>query len=174
MHAFDADGIYAGVSDDHEWLKEQAFREFAKKKACLVRQYSRYCYEEQGLCVSGERTIGENIADIDGIQVAYTAYKFVTQILGADPPIPSMLRYSSDQIFFMAFARTWCSKAKVTWVDLLDEHTPDRPRVEIALRNVRLFGRTFGCKVGSRYAPIRKACSLWGELEEPARRRYRK
>lgn len=171
MHALDADGIFAGSASSHAWLKPEAFREFTKRKDCLIRQSSKYCARGRGrtvgLCQDGERAIGENMADIDGIKVALTAYKVVSQVVGTDPPIPGMLNTTHDQIFFLSVVRTWCSKnVAPTWHELKNVHAPDKSRLEIALRNVAQFAVAFGCKMGTKYVPMSADCSLWGEVDE--------
>lgn len=167
MHAFDARNVYSGASSDQEWLKESSFQEFEKKKRCLVRQYSTYCYQERGVCVRGDSTISDNIADIDGLKVAYTAYKFATQVFGKEPPLPGMMNYTDDQIFFMSTARSFCAKG---WSDVWSTgryvHTPSKPRVEMMIKNALIFARAFNCKVGSKYAPLIR-CSIWGDLANP-------
>jgi len=173
MHAFDASGIKAGLHPDKEWLKPSVFREFEKRKNCLIRQYSKQCSPSANACISGTRTVSENIGDVDGTKIVYTAFKFATQVFGEDPPIPSMLHYTNDQLFFLASARTWCSTSRTT-DDLLSlpsaEHTPDEFRVDVTLRNVPVFARAFQCIVGSKYAPL-KICTVWGDLANPARKR---
>lgn len=166
LHAFDSNWIYYGGHADQKWLKEGGLQEFVKKKECLERQYSKFCYKEKGQCVSGTRTLSENIADIDGLKVAYAAYKIATQVVGIDPPIPDLVHYTGDQLFFMAFARTWCAEVTETTLNLEDIHTPNKPRVEAAVKNVPVFAKAFGCTVGSKYAPVTR-CSVWGELEDP-------
>lgn len=183
MHALDPNNIYNDYNNKSNLrpktqeparkaraadLKAESLKEFEEKKSCLVSQYSSYCYKGNK-CVSGERTVAENMADIDGIKVAYTAYRVVTQVLGSDPPIPGMIHYTNDQMFFLAFARNWCSKEEVTWSRLEDEHTPDKARVELGLGNVDLFSKAFKCTDGSKYSPASR-CSLWGDLREPSKR----
>lgn len=168
MHAFDSTNLYQGPQQNKEWLKDSVWPEFEKRKNCLVRQYAKSCFPGKDACVNGKKTVGENIADIDGIKVAYTAYKFATQVFGDDPPVPDMLTYTQDQLFFLTTARTWCSRG---WKEnLLDDvHTPDKPRVDVMMRNVPVFARAYKCTVGSEYAPM-KICSMWGDLANPVRK----
>jgi len=171
MHAFDADNINQRPHPEKEWLDQNVAFEFKKRANCLVRQYAKHCFESQGECLSGEKTLSENIADIDGIKVAYTAFKFATQVFGDDPPIPSMLKYTNDQLFFLATAVDSCKHKNDTLeLDQTDTHSPSKIRVDMALSNVPVFARAFRCEVGSKYAPL-KICTVWGDLANPARKR---
>lgn len=167
MHALDVNGVYTpGPHMEEEWLDVPALLEFEKRKECLVRQYSKYCYPNHNACVNGTKNIGENMVDIDGLKIAYTAFKFASQVFGDDPPIPALLHYTQDQLFFLATSRWRCERGlDPQWMD--DPHTPSKPRIDVMLRNVPLFARSFQCTTGSTYAPL-KICSLWGDLENPA------
>uniref|UniRef100_A0A915IB14 Peptidase M13 C-terminal domain-containing protein n=1 Tax=Romanomermis culicivorax TaxID=13658 RepID=A0A915IB14_ROMCU len=96
------------------------------------------------------------------------AYKFATQTMGTEPLLDDLLDYTSDQIFFISMARTWCSSdSKTAYLLENDEHSPPKARIERSLSNFRAFAKTFNCPMGSKYAPI-KTCSLWGNFWEPA------
>lgn len=168
MHALDPVALGSpGPHMDEEWLPDAALREYETRNECLIRQYSKYCYTDQQACVNGTKNAAENIGDIDGLKIAFTAFKVARQVFGDDPPIPGLLNYTQDQVFFLVPARWACAKGlHKTWIR--DPHTPNKPRIDAMLRNVPLFARAFECRTGSAYAPL-KICSMWGNLDNPSR-----
>lgn len=61
MHAFDANSIGEGPHPEKEWLDNNVLMKFDKRANCLVRQYSTHCFQNQGECLSGEKTLSEKI-----------------------------------------------------------------------------------------------------------------
>lgn len=164
-HAFDASNVQDGPSYDKPWLKRSTLDSYEKRKACVIRQYDQYCYKVNGLCLNGTLAIGDNTADIDGMKAAYLAYKYVSRIVGGDVPVPQMVGYNSDQLFFLSAVRPWCTRQEPP-LDVLEqdpEHSPDRARMEICLRNVPQFAAAFGCKTGTAAVPATR-CPIWGDF----------
>lgn len=149
------------------WLKPETIKEFTKRVHCIVKQYSGYCYPEQNFCVSGDETLNDNIADLDGIKVAYMAYKFVTQAVGKERPLPGLERFTPDQLFFLSAARIWCGTGEdVEIYKSGDPHSPGRARVELSMMNFPAFAQAFRCPTGAKFAPLH-TCTLWGDFLEP-------
>jgi hypothetical protein len=65
----------------------------------------------------------------------------------------------------MAYARDYCTNGESTNELLEDVHTPNKPRVDIAMKHMPFFAKAFGCALGTEYAPLNR-CSLWGELQD--------
>lgn len=140
---------------------------FHKRKRCIVQQYSKFCYKGlRGECLSGVKTLNENIGDMEGLKIAYMAYKFVTQTVGPEPPLPGMVAMSNDQVFFISAAQLHCGRQYDFLVDS-ERVPPNKVRIEQSLRNFPVFAKTFQCKRGSKYSPLR-ACSLWGRFIAPS------
>lgn len=172
MHAFDADGVDEVPPGAKTWLKKDTMQTFTRKRDCLIKQYSAYCFKKQKMCLSGRRTISENMADMDGLKIAYMAYKFAVQTIGEEPPIPGFLDLSGDQLFFLATVRTQCStggEVESTLSNIEETHAPDQARVDVPFRNFPIFSKLFKCEVGSFYAPL-QTCSLWGAYNAGGRR----
>ena len=98
---FDAQGRLAnwGTDDDQKHFKEAGQR--------LVEQFNAY-EPLPGLHVNGQQTLGENIADVSGLAIAYAAYQ---NSLGGKPA-PVIDGPSGDQRFFLAFAQSWRTKTR--------------------------------------------------------------
>lgn len=115
--------------------------------------------------VSGVRTQGENIADNGGVREAFRAYHMYLKDKGdlKEKKLPGLGQYSSDQLFFMSFARVWCTLATDEHLQdriLTDPHSPGPIRVLGTMSNSEDFSRAFNCPNGSTYNPKDK-CVLW-------------
>lgn len=164
MHGFDTERIKEIPKGAKSWLKEDTMHIFMLKRDCLIKQYSAYCFKKQKLCLSGRRTITENMADMDGLKLAYMAYKFAIQTIGEEPPIPGFLDLTGDQLFFIALVRAQCSTGGEVERYLEDEdelHVPEKARIDVPFRNFPVFAKVFKCDVGSFYAPL-QTCNIWG------------
>lgn len=172
MHGFDSGNIRFPLKDGRKVMKPIAFQQYEKQHGCLANEYAKYCTEDRKFCIKGELTLGENIADIAGLKVAYAAYKFVSQLLGRDPPIPGLQNYTNDQLFFIAHARFYCERGYSEKV-YGDVHSPQEARVEIAYRHVSPFAQAFQCKAASKYFPLKK-CDIWGDYAMPPKAEHKK
>lgn len=141
-HGFDDQGA---KSDEHGvlrswWLTHdvQAFQVLVDK---LVAQYDRY-EVLPGLRVNGRLTVGENIGDLGGLSLAYTAYR--ASLRGVEPPV--LDGFSGDQRFFLAWAQIWRQLRRAESqrnLLLSDPHSPSRLRVDGVVRNLEAFYRAF-------------------------------
>lgn len=128
------------------WTAEdnKAFTERAKK---LVAQYNAY-EPLKGTHINGELTLGENIADIAGLQIAYDAWKMS---LGGKPA-PVIDGMTGEQRFFLGYAQSWRSKrrdeAKLAQLTS-DPHSPDAERTK-TVRNMDAWYDAFGAKPGDK------------------------
>jgi putative endopeptidase len=149
IHGYDDQGSRFGPSGNFEewWTKEDA----AKFKALtdkLVAQYNGYT-AAAGLTekVNGNLTLGENIADLGGLNIAYDAFQ--KAVAGKDDPkIDGLTR---DQRFFLGFASAWRTKYTPELTKLIiasDPHSPDAVRARGTPTNVEAFAKAFGCKEG--------------------------
>jgi putative endopeptidase len=148
-HGYDDQGSRFGPSGNFEqwWTKEDAAK-FKALTTKLVAQYSGYD-AAPGMAekVNGNLTLGENIADLGGINIAYDAFQ--KAVAGKpDPKIDGMTR---DQRFFLGFASAWREKYTPELTKLIiasDPHSPDRVRANGTPTNVDAFAKAFGCKEG--------------------------
>ena len=102
-----------------------------------------------GLHVNGELTLGENMADLAGINVAYDAYKISLH----GRPAPVIDGYTGDQRFFLGFGQVWQNKSRdeATRQQILtDPHTPGNYRPYVA-RNLDAWYTAFNVKPGQKY-----------------------
>ena len=150
----DADGIQRNW-----WTGEDRARFEARTKA-LGAQYDAYCPLD-GQCVNGNLTMGENLGDLGGLSMAYTAY----QLSLKGTPAPVIDGYSGDQRFYLSWAQVW--KGKYRDESLLrlmktDPHSPAMYRANGPLRNIDAWYRAFDVKPGdAMYLPPAQRVHIW-------------
>jgi putative endopeptidase len=146
-HGFDDQGSksdWQGVQ--RNWWTDADRANFQKKVDALGAQFDTYC-PIANTCVNGKLTMGENIGDLGGLSMAYTAYKL--SLDGKEAPVIDGL--TGDQRFFMAWAQVWKSKYRdEALVNLIktNPHSPAMYRVNGPLRNLNEWYDAYGVKEG--------------------------
>lgn len=96
----------------HDWWKPKDAAEFESRSKCYVDLYSSYKPRELNIHVLGNLTLGENLADIFGLRVAYRAFQSSASTADVDDPPPNKVlarELSNSQLFFVAFAQNYVS-----------------------------------------------------------------
>jgi putative endopeptidase len=159
-HGFDDKGSkFDGDGNLSKWWPEDVRQAFEERTQCVVKQYERY-EALPGLTLNGELTLGENIADIGGLKLAFAAYRDLRE--GEHEAVVAD-GFTEDQQFFLANAQIWCSKIREAEAKRrvqVDPHSPPRFRVNGAMANLPEFGEAFACEVGSPMRP-EDICSVW-------------
>jgi putative endopeptidase len=160
-HAFDEVGTqYSATGQLRAWLNGQDHEKFDAKSRALVAQYDA---NEPGSIhpVSGQRTLGENIADNAGTAIAYQSYHLA--LAGKEPPMIGGL--TGDQRLFASFAQARRSKvrAEEAVVRLLsDRGSTSALRIDASLRNQAGFSQAFGLEQGDKmYLAPSQRVGLW-------------
>jgi putative endopeptidase len=160
-HGFDDQGrkIDASGALKDWWTAADAERFEAQAKG-FGEQYSKY-EAAPGAFINGKLTMGENIADLAGLQVAYDAYHH--SLGGKDAPVIDGL--TGDQRFFLAFAQAWRAKQREDAIKsqvASDPHSPSRFRVIGPLRNLDAWYAAFDIKPDSKfYIAPEKRTRIW-------------
>ena len=148
-HGYDDQGSRFGPSGNFEqwWTKEDAAK-FKALTGKLVAQYNGYA-AAPGLTekVNGNLTLGENIADLGGLNIAYDAFQKAV----AGKPDPKTDGMTRDQRFFLGFGSAWREKYTPELTKLIvasDPHAPDAARANGTPANMDAFAKAFGCKEG--------------------------
>lgn len=143
-HSFDNMGAeFDAQGKLSNWWTPADLKHFQEATGKLVKQYDQY-EVLPGLHVSGEQTLGENIADISGITAALAAYH--ASLDGKPAPVIDGL--TGDQRFFIAFGQTWRSKMRDAAARQrinTDVHAPAQFRAE-TVRNMDDWYKAFGVK----------------------------
>lgn len=159
-HGFDDQGSkFDGAGNLNSWWTENDRQKFEDRAACLVKQFGEY-EVQPGLHMNGELTVGENIADLGGLNIAYDA--FVNSIKDK-PPSPKKDGFTPQQRFFLSWAKAWASlltEERIRRQIQTDPHALPRWRVNGPLSNMPEFAEAFGCKLSQ--PMVRKnLCSIW-------------
>ncbi len=160
-HGFDDSGSqYDGTGNLRMWWTAEDRERFGTKTKALVDEYSAFS-PVAGYTINGALTLGENIADNSGLEIAYKAYH---QSLGGKTA-PVIDGTTGDQRFFFGFAQAF--RGKTREAALLsqiksDPHSPEEFRVNGVIRNHPAFYSTFNVKPGdAMYLPPDKRVSIW-------------
>ena len=139
---FDGDGVL------RNWWTDTDRKAFEAITARLVDQYAQY-EPIAGSKLNGKLTLGENIADLSGLQIAFKAYQ---RSLGGKPA-PVIEGYTGTQRFFLGWSQAWREKARderKLQLVTTDPHSPPEFRANGAAVNHDGFHEAFGTKVGDK------------------------
>jgi putative endopeptidase len=160
-HGFDDQGArYDGDGVLRDWWTADDLKNFQVRTKALIDQYSQY-EPVKGFKVNGELTIGENIADLAGMTIAYKAYHL--SLHGKDAPVIDGL--TGDQRFFMGWAQVW--RRKYREENLIqriktDPHSPSEYRCNGVVVNLPGYYEAFGVKAGDKmYMAPDKRIKIW-------------
>jgi predicted metalloendopeptidase len=150
-HAFDDSGRhFDGEGRLRDWWTAESAAEYEHRASCLSDQYASY-EALPGLSLDGQLTLGENIADLGGLKLAYAAYR-ASAIKDA-----AQGQFDAAQLFFLSYAQLECanfSDSYTTELVLTDPHSPPRFRVNGVVRNMPEFQEAFHCPAGAELAPV--------------------
>jgi endothelin-converting enzyme/putative endopeptidase len=147
-HSFDNNGAafdYTGAL--RNWWTDADLASFRAQGDALARQYDAY-EPLPGLHINGRLTLGENIADLAGLQAAYDAYH--ASLGGREAPVIDGL--TGDQRFFLAYAQTWATKMRDEALRqriATDGHAPGMYRA-LTVRNLDPWYQAFDVQEGQR------------------------
>jgi predicted metalloendopeptidase len=146
-HSFDDQGaMFDAAGRLASWWTKEDLAHFQAAAARLVKQYDAY-RPFPDLAVNGKQTLGENIADLAGLAVAYDAYRI--SLGGAEAPAVAGL--TGDQQFFLSFAQSWRGKLREPALRnriLNDGHSLAQYRV-LTVRNLDAWYAAFGIQPGA-------------------------
>lgn len=160
-HGFDDSGSKFGADGTfNNWWSEADRKSFEERTKLLGETYKAFCpYEEH--CVNPELTMGENIADLGGLTMAYYAYAMTDEFKAGKV----VNGFTPAQRFFIAYAQLW--KINYTPEELknriaTDSHSPGMYRVNGPLKNCPEFFSAFGVKEGDKMRnSAEKISKIW-------------
>jgi putative endopeptidase len=158
-HGFDDEGRQFDAQGNlRNWWTESDGKEFDKRATCISEQYSKYVILDD-IKINGKLTLGEDVADLGGLLLAYMAWKSHTKDQKLDP-IDGL---TPEQRFFVGYGQSWCGNVRDEEKRLratVDPHSPDKYRANGVVPNIPEFQQAFHCKTGAPMAP-EKRCRVW-------------
>ncbi len=160
-HGFDDQGRqYDKDGNLKDWWTEQDAKNFEARAQVLVD-----CFDAievlPGLHANGQLTLGENIADHGGLQIAFQAFHNATE----NAPLGEVDGFTPEQRFYLAYANVWAGNIRdeqIRFLTQMDVHSLGRWRVNAALPHIGGWYEAFGIQEGDpMYLAPEKRASIW-------------
>ena len=160
-HGFDDQGRqYDADGNLHDWWTPEDAKKFTEKTNVVVTQFNNYVILDS-VHVNGQLTLGENLADLGGLAIAYEAFKKTKQGQSNE----KIDGFTPDQRFFLSWAQVW--RANTTPEEaasriITDPHSPNLWRCNGPLSNLPEFYQAFDVKPGDKmYRPENERAKVW-------------
>jgi len=159
-HGFDDHGSkFDGKGNLKDWWTPEDLKNFQSRAKCVSDQFDGYVVDGD-LHENGKLVLGESIADLGGLAIAYAAYQ---KSLEGKPRPPDRDGFTPEQRFFLGWAQVWGANERLEYARLMantNPHPLGRFRANGPLSNMAEFAKAFGCKQGE--AMVREqACKIW-------------
>ena len=158
-HGFDDEGRQFDAQGNlRDWWTDEDGKEFVKRASCISDQYSTYTIIDD-IKINGKLTLGEDVADLGGLLLAYAAWKDDAKGQTLDP-IDDL---TPDQRFFVGYGQSWCGQTRDETKRLratVDPHSPEKYRTNGVVSNMPQFQEAFHCKAVSPMVNQNR-CSVW-------------
>jgi putative endopeptidase len=161
-HGFDDQGRqYDKEGNLNNWWTKEDEKRFKKRTQLLVEQYNKKTVLDT-VHANGKLTLGENIADLGGLSIAYTAFQDATN----DKELPEKIDgYTPRQRFFLSWARVWAQNIRDEEIlrrTKEDVHSLGVHRVNGPLVNMDVFYKAFNVsREDEMYLPEDKRAKIW-------------
>jgi putative endopeptidase len=159
-HGFDDHGSqFDGHGNLKNWWTPEDLANFKQRAGCVQTQFDGYVLDGD-LHENGKLVLGESIADLGGLAIAYAAYE--KSLEGKQRP-PDKDGFTPEQRFFLGWAQVWGTNSRPEYERLMastNPHPLGRFRGNGPLSNMAEFAKAFGCKRGD--AMVREqVCKIW-------------
>jgi len=161
-HGFDDEGRQFDKDGNlKDWWTKEDEEKFKQKAQCMVDQYDAI-EAVPGVHLNGKLTLGENLADLGGLRLAWLAWQDKAQAAHLDMNAKTE-GYTPEQRFWIAYAQQWCTQTRPEQLRSQaqgDPHAPDEYRTNSVLQDLPEFARSFSCKPTDKMVSA-KACRVW-------------
>ena len=158
-HGFDDEGRQFDAQGNlRDWWTEEDGKEFVNRASCISGQYSNYTIVDD-IKINGKLTLGEDVADLGGLILAYVAWKDDTKNQRLEP----IEDLTPDQRFFIGYGQSWCGATRDETKRMratVDPHSPEKYRANGVVSNMSEFQEAFHCKAGSAMVNQNR-CRVW-------------
>ncbi len=161
-HGFDDQGAQFDAKGNlRQWFTDKDLADFKSRTQLVDDQFGEYTILDS-VRVNGKLTLGENIADLGGLTIAYEAL----QKSMAGKPTPAKIDgFTQEQRFFLAWAQIWRNNIRDEMARMrvnTDSHSPNIWRTNGPLSNLPAFAKAWGCHPGDPMVrPATKQADIW-------------
>ena len=147
-HGFDDEGRqYDKDGNLKDWWTGDDEKKFTERAECMVKQYDAI-EAVPGVYLNGKLTLGENLADLGGLWLAWLSWIDTAHAARLDLTAKTD-GYTPDQRFWIAYAQQWCTQTRPEQLRSQaqdDPHAPDEYRTNTVLQDLPEFSKSFSCK----------------------------
>jgi endothelin-converting enzyme/putative endopeptidase len=158
-HGFDDEGRnFDAQGNLKDWWTKDDAKAFQERAQCIVDQYAQYVIVDD-IKINSKLTLGEDIADLGGLILAYSAWKVQTE----GQSLADRDNLTPDQRFFVGYAQWACENDRpenLRVKALTDPHSPGKYRVNGLVVNMPEFAKAFACKPEQAMVG-KKLCRVW-------------
>jgi len=158
-HGFDDEGRQFDAQGNlRDWWTPTDAKEFEQRAACISDQYSQYVIIDD-IKINGKLTLGEDVADLGGLLLAYMAWQDETK----DKKLEVLDGLTPEQRFFVGYGQSWCTSQRDETKRLratVDPHSPEQYRTNGVISNIPQFQQAFHCKAGQPMVRENR-CRVW-------------
>ncbi|SHL46827.1 M13 family metallopeptidase [Hymenobacter psychrotolerans] len=164
-HGFDDQGRqYDAEGNLRDWWTKEDAQKFDARAEMVGKQYSAFSPLDS-VYVNGKLTMGENLADLGGLNIAYTALHKELKKQYPDGKYPKYDGLTPDQRFFLSWAQVWRTNARPEYLRqqvMTDPHSPAEFRTNGPLQNMPQFYEAFGCKEDAKMVRVQtERAKIW-------------
>jgi endothelin-converting enzyme/putative endopeptidase len=161
-HGFDDEGRQFDKDGNlRDWWTKEDEQKFTERAECMVKQYDAI-EAIPGVHLNGKLTLGENLADLGGLWLAWMAWQDKAQAAHVEMSA-TMDGYTPEQRFWVAYAQQWCTQTRPEQLRTqaqTDPHAPDEYRTNTVLQDLPEFAKSFSCKKTAAMVNP-KPCRVW-------------
>ncbi len=161
-HGFDDQGrLYDKDGNLKDWWTRNDEHKFNERAECMVKQYDAI-EAVPGVHLNGKLTLGENLADLGGLWLAWLAWQDKAEAQHLDMTAETD-GYTPDQRFWISYAQQWCTQTRPEQLRSQaegDPHAPDEYRANTVLSDLPEFAKSFSCKKTAKMVSP-TPCRVW-------------
>jgi endothelin-converting enzyme/putative endopeptidase len=159
IHGFDDEGRQFDARGNlADWWTAADAKEFEQRTQCVVDEYGQFPVVDD-IKINSKLTLGEDVADLGGTELAYLAWKHATKT----QKLQAADGFSPDQRFFIGMAQWACNNERDENKRLnaiTNPHSPGKYRINGVVANMPEFAAAFSCKPGQPMVR-EKSCRIW-------------
>ena len=160
-HGFDDQGSqFDKTGNQNNWWTEADKKNFEQRTKVLEDAFGKF-EAVPGKFINGKLTLGENIGDNGGLNIAFRAFQNAMK----ENPLQKVDGFTPEQRFFLSWGRVWAANARPEYTEYIitvDPHSPNKARVNAALPHINAWYDAFGIKKGDKlFIPKKQRAQIW-------------